>query len=153
MWEFVIILAGGSPDGLSFLLEVPEAKAWTANAFPCLFLSIFLLHPLFPSFPWWEYLIHFNSSPGMEKISFACTTEISQSVSHSLNSGRLESVHAQHGEVSLWHGELSKRDWKTLSDRNSGFVSNWCTLHWNVNFFLLSCNFRYSVSKSQKNYV
>lgn len=70
-----------------------------------------------------------------------------------LNAGRLESVHAQHGEVSLWHGEFSERGWKTLSDRNSGLVSNWCTLHWNISVFCCSAISTNSFQNLKQNYV
>lgn len=68
-----------------------------------------------------------------------------------LNAGRLESVHAQHGEVSLRHRELSKGGWKALSD--SGFVSNWCTLHWNVRFFCCPVISTNQFQNLKQNYV
>lgn len=44
-------------------------------------------------------------------------------------------MQAQHGEVSVWHGQLCRRGWNSLTCRNILFISNWCSLCWNGNFF------------------
>lgn len=151
MWDVVTVLGWKQPSWA----QVPCSPGSTRSSKPepliLSFGSFFIPLMFLPTLP----LLSMTGMPGSRPTPLALerqkSTLLAQLRPHKpslvIKPWQSWSVQAQHGEVSIWHGELCRRGWNILACRNNVFYIKfmYSTLKWQQ----MTCNFHCSVLKSQ----